>query len=157
MCVGRFDVVSIEIIEFRWDPFYLWRISVVPCSRHLVSLSAVGVSVRRPRFSIRRMKRAIYVAVICIRALPPDSIGRCNVDNMEDWRRLHNEEINVLHCSPNVVRVIKWRRMRWAGHVARVGEERGCIGSRWGNRREGDHWGDLGVDGWIILGWITRS
>jgi len=32
----------------------------------------------------------------------------------------------------------------------------GCIGSWWGNRREGDHWGDLGVDGWIILGWISR-
>jgi len=32
----------------------------------------------------------------------------------------------------------------------------GCIGSWWVNRREGDHWGDLGVDGWIILGWISR-
>jgi len=31
----------------------------------------------------------------------------------------------------------------------------GCIGSCWGNRREGDHWGDLGVDAWIILGWIS--
>jgi len=38
-----------------------------------------------------------------------------------------------------------------------MGEERGCIGSWWGNRREGDHWRDLGVDGWIILGWISRS
>jgi len=47
--------------------------------------------------------------------------------------------------------------LRWAGHVARIGEERGCIGSWWGNRREGDHWGDLGVDGWIILGWISRK
>jgi len=46
--------------------------------------------------------------------------------------------------------------MRWAGHVARMGEERRCIGSWWGNRREGDHWGDLGVDGWIVLGWISR-
>jgi len=46
--------------------------------------------------------------------------------------------------------------MRWAGHVARMGAERGCIGSWWGNRREGDHWGDLGVDGWVILGWISR-
>jgi len=54
------------------------------------------------------------------------------------------------------VRVIKSRRMRWAGHVARMGEERGRIGSWWGNRRERDHWGDLGVDGWIILGWISR-
>jgi len=42
-----------------------------------------------------------------------------------DWWRLHNKEINVLYCSPNIVRVIKWRRMRWVGHVARMGEERG--------------------------------
>jgi len=37
-----------------------------------------------------------------------------------------------------------------------MGEERGCIGSWWGNRMERDHWGDLGVDGWIIFGWISR-
>ena len=42
-----------------------------------------------------------------------------------DWRRLHNEEINVLYSSSSIVRVIKSRRMRWAGHVARMGEERG--------------------------------
>jgi len=64
--------------------------------------------------------------------------------------------LNIVYCSPNIVRVIESRRMRWAGHVARMGEEKGCIGSWWGNRREGDHWGDLGVDGWIILGWICR-
>jgi hypothetical protein len=38
-------------------------------------------------------------------------------------RRLHNEELNDLYTSPNIVRVIKLRRMRWAGHVARMGEE----------------------------------
>ena len=42
-----------------------------------------------------------------------------------EWRRLHNEELNDLYSSPNNVRVIKPRRMRWAGHVARMGEERG--------------------------------
>jgi len=73
----------------------------------------------------------------------------------ERWR-LHSEELNDLYSSPNIVRVIKSRRMRWAEHVVRMGEERGCIGSWWGNRREGDHWGVLGADGWIILGWISR-
>ena len=40
--------------------------------------------------------------------------------------------------------------------MARMGEKRGCIVSWWGNRREGDHWEDLGVAGWIILGLISR-
>jgi len=42
-----------------------------------------------------------------------------------EWGRLHNEELNDLYYSPNIVRVIKSRRMRWAGYVARMGEERG--------------------------------
>jgi hypothetical protein len=44
------------------------------------------------------------------------------------WRKLHNEELKDLYCSPNNVRVIKSRRMRWAGHVACVREKRGvCV------------------------------
>ena len=73
-----------------------------------------------------------------------------------EWRRLHNEDLNDLYSSPNIVRVKIPRRKRWAGHVARMGEERGRTGSWWGNLRERDHWGDLGVDGWIILDWISR-
>ena len=42
-----------------------------------------------------------------------------------ECRKLHNEELNDLYCSPNIVRVIKSRIMRWVGHVARVGERRG--------------------------------
>jgi len=42
-----------------------------------------------------------------------------------EWRKLHNEELNDLYCSPNIVLVVKSRRMIWAGHVARVGERRG--------------------------------
>ena len=61
-----------------------------------------------------------------------------------------------MYFSPNIVRVIKPRRMRWAGHVARMVRRAGRVGSWWGNRRERDHWGDLSVDGRIILGWISR-
>jgi len=77
--------------------------------------------------------------------------GLRRVEETGECRGLNNEELNDLYCSPNIVRVIKWRRRRWAGHVVRMGEERGCIGSWWGNRRKRDHWRDLGVDGWIIL------
>jgi hypothetical protein len=41
-----------------------------------------------------------------------------------EWRKLHNEELNDLYSLPNIVRVVKWRRMRWAGRVARMGEDR---------------------------------
>jgi hypothetical protein len=37
------------------------------------------------------------------------------------WRKLHNEELHNLYSSPSIIRIIKWRRMRWAGHVARMG------------------------------------
>jgi hypothetical protein len=42
-----------------------------------------------------------------------------------EWRKLHNEELNDLYSLPNIVRVVKSRGMRWAGHVARMGEDRG--------------------------------
>jgi len=74
----------------------------------------------------------------------------------EEWRRVHNEKLSDLYTSPNIVLVIKSRRMKLGVHVARMGVESVCIESWWRNRRERDHWGDLGVDGLIILGWISR-
>jgi ADP-heptose:LPS heptosyltransferase len=47
-----------------------------------------------------------------------------------EWRKLHNEEHDVLYSSPNIVRVIKSRRMRWAGHVAGMGRGETCTGFR---------------------------
>ena len=74
-----------------------------------------------------------------------------------ELRKLHNEELNDLYSSPNIVWVIKSRRMRWAGHVARMGREEAYTGFWWGNLREGEHLGDPGVDGRIILRWIFRK
>ena len=44
---------------------------------------------------------------------------------IREWRKLHNEGLNDLYCSPNIVWVMKSRRMRWAGHVARMEDRRG--------------------------------
>ena len=76
-----------------------------------------------------------------------------------DWRKLHNEELNDLYSSPNIARVIKSRRMGWAGHVACMGERRGEVhtGFWWGNLMERDHLGDPGIDWKIILRWIFRK
>jgi hypothetical protein len=62
------------------------------------------------------------------------------------WRKLHNDELHSLYSSPNTVRVIKSKSMRWPGHVTRMGEVLGGPQVR-------DHWEDLGVGGRIILRW----
>ena len=74
-----------------------------------------------------------------------------------EWRKLHNEELNDLYYSPNIVCVIKSRRIRWAGHVARMGNRRGVYRFWWGNLRERDHAEGGGVDWRIILGRIFRN
>ena len=74
-----------------------------------------------------------------------------------EWIKLHNEELRDLYSLPNIVRVVKSRRMRWAGHVARMGEGRGVhrvlVGKPEGKRPLG--YPD--VDGRIILRWIFRK
>jgi hypothetical protein len=65
--------------------------------------------------------------------------GPKNNEVTVEWR--NNEEHNGLHCSPNVVRVIKERRMRWAGHVARMGRREVYTGFGLENLKERDHLG----------------
>jgi hypothetical protein len=83
-----------------------------------------------------------------------------------EWRKLHNEELRDLYSSPSIIRMIKPRRKRWAGHVARMAEKRNeyrlLVGKPEGKRRLGRprrRWVDsirmeLGEAGWGDMGWI---
>jgi len=70
-------------------------------------------------------------------------LGHKREEVREEWIKLHNEKLNDLYFSPNIVRVIKSRRMRWVGHVARMGEGRGVyrvlVGKPEGKRPLGRH------------------
>jgi hypothetical protein len=76
---------------------------------------------------------------------------------MGGWRKLQNEELHNLYCSPSVIRMIISRGMRWTGHVERMGEKRGryriLVGKPEGKRSLGR----LDVNGMIILRWILEK
>jgi transcription termination factor 2 len=86
-----------------------------------------------------------------------------------DWRKLRNEELHNLYSSPNIIRMIKSRRMRWAGHVARMGETRNTyrilVGKPEGKRplgRPKRRWVDnikmdLREIGWYGMDWIDLA
>jgi hypothetical protein len=71
-----------------------------------------------------------------------------------EWRKLHSEELHILYFSPNVIRQIKSRRMRWAGHVARMGEERNVYKILMGKQEERDHLEDKGIGRSMGSEWI---
>jgi hypothetical protein len=86
-----------------------------------------------------------------------------------EWRKLHNQELHDLYSSPSIIRIIKLWRMRWAGHVARIGEKRNAyrllVGKPEGKRplgrprrRRGDNIRmDLGEVGWGDVDWIDLA
>jgi hypothetical protein len=79
-----------------------------------------------------------------------------------EWRKLHNKELRDLYSSPSIITIIKWRRMRWVGHVARMGEKRKVYRLLMGKRLLGRprcRWVDniridLGEVGWSDVEWI---
>ena len=72
-------------------------------------------------------------------------------------RKLLSEELNDPYSSPTIVQVIKSKRMRWAGHVARIGRGGMYTGFWWRNLSGRDHLEDPGIDGRIIIRWIFRK
>jgi hypothetical protein len=68
-----------------------------------------------------------------------------------EWRKLHNEKLNDQYSSPNINRVIKSRKLRWAGHVVPMGDGRGAHRVVVGKPKGKNRLEDLGVDGRIIL------
>jgi hypothetical protein len=72
------------------------------------------------------------------------------------WRKLHNEELHNLYSSTSISRVIKSRRMRWAGHAARMGARRNAYRILVRKPEGKNHLEDQDVDGWTILKWILE-
>jgi hypothetical protein len=74
-----------------------------------------------------------------------------------DWRRLHNEELHNFYLSQNIITVIRSRRMRWAGHVAWMGEMRNAYSILMENLKEKDYSEELGLDAKITLKYILEK
>jgi hypothetical protein len=86
-------------------------------------------------------------------------IGTKRLEVKGGSRKLHNEEIHNLYSFPIIIRMIKSRRKRWPGHIARMRRRGMHIRYRWQSQKEKDqdHWEDLNVGGGKILKWISEK
>jgi hypothetical protein len=98
---------------------------------------------RRPRVFENRVLRRIF--------------GPKRGEVTREGRKLHNKELNDLYSSPTIARVIKSRRMRRAGQVARTGERRAYTEFKWEKLWDREYFGDPGVDGGITFSCILRK
>jgi hypothetical protein len=114
----------------------------------------VNISVQRVYYLQRKMYVLVFklVTIIFLTIFGPktDEVTR-------EWRKLHNEELNDLYSPPNIVLVIRSKRMKWAGHVARFREREVYTGFWWGELGERENLEDSGVDGRMILRGIFRK
>jgi len=97
------------------------------------------------------------------------TLGAARVEAMGDWRKLHNEQLNDLYYSRNIICMMKSRGLRWTGHAACTGENRNAYRVWVGKPKERGHLEGLGIEesiilktdvietGWKGIGWITLA
>jgi hypothetical protein len=127
-------------------------------SRHVIVTSVMpAIHVHHVQTTeIYSLRRSFKTKEECMKAKINELETKCNKKNVKDeltgeWRRLRNEELNDLLFSPNIIRVIKSSRMKWAEHVARSWEKRGAYRILVGRPAGKSHLEDPCVNGSIIL------
>jgi len=123
----RRDVGGGEILEIQ-HKIHKDLILVTVLTTTLLHIPARGepaVKCRLKQKSIFKEVQLLFLFGVDLPFVLRRIVGPRRDEVTGEWRRLHNEELNDLYSSPNIVWVITSRRMRWAGHVARMGEERG--------------------------------
>jgi hypothetical protein len=120
VCKATVSVTVIEVLSGITSCFYLFFV-LYGCGTWSLTLREE----RRQRVFENRVLRSVF--------------GPKRDEVTGEWRKQHNEELNDLYSLPNIARVVKSRRMRWARHVARMGEDSGVHRCWWGSLRERGH------------------